>query len=574
MILENKNKDLLKIVSYYVKRYPRRTVVVCSALILSSLFESIGIVTLLPLVDIVVGKGEATGEVSMYILALLDYLNIPIRLGPLLAFFLLCLILKEILKSLALILAGFSTSKVAMDLRLLLIKSLFNAKWSYYVSLRTGGFSNTMSTEALRASSLYMDTVKFFMLFLQIIIYVSLSILVSWVITVVALLSGVISYYALSRLVHMSRHAGNLQTNAFHLLSAKITDLLAAIKVFKAMGNNDVYYVLKNDITNLDESYKKQVISSSLMGLFQELMPIILIVIVVYIGLSVGKVELSAFVVSAVLFLSLLRRVNTFQKILANAANKESTFVSIQNTIKQAKLNKENNFGTKIASMDKEIKYDSVSIKHGGKYILESIDMNIPSKKLTAIIGASGVGKTSLVDMLVGLNDIEAGAIYFDDVPMSNINIENLRSRVGYVGQEAILFNDTILNNITMNDATISDRDILDALKKSHSYDFVMKLEHGLKSNVGERGAKLSGGQKQKLCIARAIVRKPDILIFDEVTSSLDPKSDEDISILAKELSENITVIAITHRDKMESFADHVYEIKNGNIFKKQSSST
>ena len=202
-----------------------------------------------------------------------------------------------------------------------------------------------------------------------------------------------------------------------------------------------------------------------------------------------------------------------------------------------------------------------VSFAFGAKPVLQGISIEIPAKQVTVIMGASGVGKTTLTDLLLGLHRPDQGEILIDGVPLDQIDLRAWRAMVGYVPQELILFHDTILANITLGDQSIGVEQVRAALEAAGAWDFVSALPDGLMSMAGERGTKLSGGERQRIALARALVHKPALLILDEVTSALDPETEAAICRNIRDLSGSLTILSITHRPAWIAAADQVFEL-------------
>jgi len=555
--LRQRTKDLMFIASFFYKNYRGTAIKIGLLTLISGFFESLSFLSLLPIVDIIINNGNPDSQIAATIFSTIKSFNFDVSLGLLLLAMVLTLIFKEVIRSYTLILAGYTTARVASDYRTALVKNIFNADWSFINRLRVGAMANSITTETHRASSLFMYFVKTYMYTLQIIIYLTLAVFISIEVTSLAIFTGLLMFVSLNFLIKISGKAGEEQTNSFTLLVSSFTDFMGSMKVFKAMGVASLasQKTIK-EIENINCSLRKSTFSSVTLSFFQEMIPIIILILALYLSVTILGVSFSSFVVASALFMSLIRRVTSLQKQLNGAANQESTFTSVYKNINKARQNEELNIGKKKFSIRKQIVFEDVLFKYAK---LKKVNITIPVNKLTVLTGKSGIGKTSIVDALVGLSEIDSGNIYFDDYEIKDIDIKKLRANIGYVGQDISLLNDTIFNNITLFDDSISESLVKKTLKKVDAYDFVMSLESGLSYMVGEKGGKLSGGQKQKICIARAIIRNPKLIIFDEITSSLDSESDYEISRLAKDLSKNSTVISIAHKGSMSNYADKLY---------------
>ena len=196
--------------------------------------------------------------------------------------------------------------------------------------------------------------------------------------------------------------------------------------------------------------------------------------------------------------------------------------------------------------------------------VLENLDLEIPACALVTLMGASGCGKTTILDLITGLVEPSAGRVLVDGVPLEQLDIGAWRRSIGYVAQETVLLHDTILNNITLGDPQFDAGDVEYALQIAGAGEFVAAFPEGVHHVVGERGGMLSGGQRQRLMIARAMLHRPRLLILDEATSALDQEGEAAICDTLRGLRGQLTIIAVSHRDALAGIADHVYHVDQG----------
>ncbi len=221
-----------------------------------------------------------------------------------------------------------------------------------------------------------------------------------------------------------------------------------------------------------------------------------------------------------------------------------------------------------IADFKQAIEYRSVGFAYKPEEgnVLMDIDLYIPKGKIIALVGASGAGKSTLADLLPRFYDVQQGGIFIDGVNIKNYKLRDLRSLMGIVSQEAILFNDTIYNNIVFGLENASEEDVIRAAKIANAHDFIMATELGYQTNIGDRGSKLSGGQRQRLTIARAVLKNPPILILDEATSALDSESEKLVQEALLHLMKHRTSIVIAHRLSTIQHADEIVVMRDGRI--------
>lgn len=221
-----------------------------------------------------------------------------------------------------------------------------------------------------------------------------------------------------------------------------------------------------------------------------------------------------------------------------------------------------------ISSFDTNIEYRNVTFNYKSSEfpVLKNINLTIPKGKIIALVGASGAGKSTLVDLLPRFYDVIEGGVFVDGLNIKDYKIKDLRSLMGIVSQEAILFNDTIYNNIVFGLENVTEADVIRAAKIANAHEFIINTENGYQTNIGDRGNKLSGGQRQRLTIARAILKNPPILILDEATSALDSESEKLVQGALVELMKNRTSIVIAHRLSTIQHADEIIVMRDGKI--------
>ena len=216
--------------------------------------------------------------------------------------------------------------------------------------------------------------------------------------------------------------------------------------------------------------------------------------------------------------------------------------------------------------MNRQIEYRNISFKYQTDWVLKNVSITIPKGQTVALVGQSGSGKSTMADLLPRFYDVEVGGIYIDDVNIKDMKVHDLRSMMGNVNQEAILFNDSFYNNITFGVENATMEQVIEAAKIANAHDFIIATEDGYNTNIGDRGCRLSGGQRQRISIARAILKNPPILILDEATSALDTESERLVQEALENLMRNRTTIVIAHRLSTIKDAHKIYVMHEGEI--------
>jgi ATP-binding cassette subfamily C protein len=556
----------LKLFVAFSRAYPAQSALVLGALVLASLFEGLGLTTLLPLLSSRSGDGAAAQSgVGGAVTRLLGSVGVTPTVGVLLLLVVIGMTLKSILVLVANRQVGYTVAHVATDLRLGFIRSLLSARWEYFLSRPGGALANSLATEATRGAEAYLYGATVAALALQAIVYSAVALLVSWQATLAVLVGGAVFIFFLNRLVHMSRRAGARQTRLLASLVARLSDHLQSVKPLKAMARENLANaLLESDTTQLNRALQKDIFSKEALRALQEPMLAILIATGLYValvrfGMSLASVMLLAFLlVRVLLFLSRMQR--EYQKMVSC----ESAYWSLQSAMQDARTQGENPTGGAAPVLRHAIRLDGVGFRYRDRWTLRNVALTIPAGGLTVIVGASGAGKTTVVDLVTALLRPQEGEVWIDDLPLQRVDWRAWRRMIGYVPQDTLLLHDTVANNVTLGDPELTLADAEVALRAAGVWDLVSGLPEGLQTVVGERGGKLSGGQRQRVAIARALAHKPRVLILDEATSALDPETETAICRTLEGLRGDLTIIAISHQSPLVDLADRVYRMSDG----------
>ena len=537
-------------------------------LLLAGISEGVGLATLLPLLSLAINEeaGE-TSTLAIYVEQALALFGLTPTLGVLLSLVVGGIVLKCILTMIAMKYVGYALAEVATGLRAELIKRLLSVRWGYFTQQPLGRIANAVSVDATRSGHAYLMAANFQVNVIQTAIYSLVAALVSWHLALAALAFGGAIALSLHFLVRITKKAGRRQTERTSELVIYLSDALSNIKPLKAMAKAGKFANLfDRKIEQLKSALRRQVVSQNALKNLEEMLVATVIGIGFFFATTRWDVPVSQLLVMGVLLFQTVSSVGKMQRQFQKAVLLESPYWSMRALIAEAEAACEVNSGTRVPTLDKGCRFEEVSFAHNSTPVLDRVNLEVPAGSLTVITGASGAGKTTLTDLLLGLHQPAGGRILIDGLPLDEIDLQAWRGQVGYVPQELILFHDTILANVTLGDPRIGEAEAREALEAAGVWDFVAGLPEGLQSVVGEKGAKLSGGQRQRIALARALAGKPKLLILDEVTSALDPETERAICRNIDALSRDMTVLAITHREAWTDIAERTYRIESGGV--------
>lgn len=555
---------------HFARAYPRHTLVMLLALLLAGVVEGFSLTALLPILNLAVGGGAAGAPGSgmgQVVTNALQSLGITPTVPSLLMVVLVGVLLKSALVLLADKKVGYTVAHVATDLRLELLRALLGTRWEYYLSQSMGSLANAAATEVMRASQAYFHGSLAITYLVQSVVYATVALLVSWKASMAAFAAGCLLLAVLNRLVRQTKRAGRQETALLQSLLARLTDSLQSVKPLKAMGREQLAEgLLETDAVKLNHALRRQVYSKAVLKSMQEPILMLLVVVGLYATLVVWNHSLPTVMVLVFLLARLLKELGKVQGRQQEMASCESAFWSLRKKIDEARGQKEVDLGRETVSLKKSLRLEDVSFSYAGAPVLEGVSLEIPAGSFTAVVGPSGAGKTTLVDLVCGLLRPQGGEVLVDAVPMGRMDVKFWRRQIGYVPQDAVLLHDSILANVTLGDSSIGEAEAEDALRAAGAWEFVAAMPDGMRTIVGERGSRLSGGQRQRIAIARALAHRPALLILDEATSALDPESERAICSTLMGLRGRVTLLAISHQPALVEVVDRVYRIQDKTV--------
>ena len=359
--------------------------------------------------------------------------------------------------------------------------------------------------------------------------------------------------------------------NKWGELMSQIEETLSGLRIIKAFNAEDKianrFYAGSNQFRKMTNRIVRR---QQLAHPMSEFLGTITIATVLWFGGSLiikgsGLIDAATFIYYLTIFYSIINPIKEFSRSAYTVQRGLASMERIDKIL-GAQSNITDPQNPKPLKFDKHIHYNNVWFKYDNDWVVKGIDLKIEKGKTIALVGQSGSGKSTMTDLLSRFYDTQKGGVYIDDVKITDCTMYDLRSKIGYVNQEAILFNDTFYNNITFGVKEATEEEVIEAAKIANAHEFIVATPEGYQTNIGDRGGKLSGGQRQRISIARAVLKNPEILVLDEATSALDTDSERLVQDALEKLMKKRTTIIVAHRLSTIKNADEIYVLKDGEI--------
>lgn len=548
-----------------------RSLIFALLLLLSSLTEGIGLVILVPLLGMLQETGaEEVGFVGNIAEGLV-LAGIPITLTWLLGVFLVLNIARAIIKYSQSVMSERFRMELLDEVRTKSFDSMLEANWEWLASQKKSDMSNLLINEINRLGTALLFSVRLIVSAFSIAAYLVVAFLLSFGLTLFALLFGAVILIVMRRQHVIAHDQGRLLSDANKQVQQTIEEGLTGLKTIKILRSENHQSKFMTNIRSLlrNQSLKFVRLNASMNFVFQCVIALSM-VIFLYSGVEMLNLSLPTLLILILIFSRLapkLREVQTqFNHILhANAALEnyqhliESTRRVREKTLVQDSIEE--------IKLEKSIKLTDVSYSYRSRDMrsVSDVSISIQRGKTTAITGASGSGKSTLADLIMGLLAPDSGLIEIDGTPLTESNKLAWRESVAYMPQDVFLFHDTIRSNLLWANSAASTEDIEIALRQA-SAKFVFDLPQGLDTVVGDAGQQLSGGEKQRIALARAMLKNPQLLILDEATSALDIENETRIRDTIDNLQNALTIIVIGHRLPTLEKADQLIVLDNGQV--------
>ena len=559
---------LRTITNFLYKSYFKRTILVTLLSTFACFSEALGILTIIPIFVIMTGDQIPDSGFTNVVYNLFEKFGLTESILFVLIFFVIAIVLKSLLKLLNSLLIGNTYALIAKNYRLAMMESIFTAKWNYFVTQRVGTLANAISSEPEKAANSFQYYVLFLNSIIQLSFYLILSFATSFLVTFSAFIYALILFIIVISIHRILTSVTSAQAEGIKRMTGNLTEYLLLLKPIKAMNSGiSISNMLNKEADRGGYFNKKEIFISSAIQSVHEPLVAIFICLLLYLTINFFGFSITEIVFLTFIFYRLMSYLSLLQVSYLNVIRLERYVQSILSTINKAKNNKEEWIGKLSVKLKSKINFNNLTFQYTKKKIIKNLSLKFESKKINILYGKTGIGKTTIFDLIIGLYKPNKGDIFIDDVPLRKINLKYWRNQIGYVPQETILLNNSVLENITLG-KKYKKKNINFAIKASGVDEFLNKLPKKINSIIGERGIMLSGGQRQRISIARALVRKPTLILLDEATTNLDPQTERKICKILRNISRKITIIAISHNKEFVNIADNIFLFSQNKIKK------
>ena len=585
--------NALKQIYRYTFRYKGVALLVVLCNLLFVIFNLLSLVLFIPILQLIFRKPEEIARISSPIwdhsfgglfIYIKDWYNFTmyelVSDSPKSALLFVCLtvmlafLFKNIFRYGAVWFQSQLRMAVVRDVRDKLFEKILVLPLSYYSNERKGDLMARMNSDV---GEVEIAVVSMLELLFREPIAVAINIVslvyLSPELTLISLFLLPISAFVISRIgksLKRTAKAGQEQTG---LLFSAMEEALSGIRIIKAFNANG--FILKG-FKKINLTHQKLITKTfrkkDLSPLLNETLGAMVMLLLVWFG---GNLILDqkgngltgeVFMTFIIVFSQLLRPIQGVSSSIANMTKANVSLERINNILEEDERIIEKSQAIEINDLNDSVEFNNVSFGYGQEVVLNSINLRVKKGSSIALVGESGSGKSTMMDLLTRFYDVESGEVLIDGVNVKDLTIKSLRSLIGIVSQESILFNTSVTENIAFGDENPSIEKVIEAAKTANAYDFIMGLENGFDTVIGERGNKLSGGQKQRLSIARAVYLDPQILVLDEATSALDTESEQLVQSALERIMLGKTTFIIAHRLSTIINAEQIIVLSKGTI--------
>lgn len=572
MNIKQKIKNNFSYFFYFYSYLRHRIFIALSLSLLVGLLDGFGLAMFIPLLQMLDGNTTETGEElgSLdFIPQFMESIGIGFTVTSVLILILIFFSLKGAVQFIQGYVSVIYQQFFMREIRVTNINLINSFKFSEFVKTDSGRIQNTFSGEVEKVNMAYKTFIAVSQYAALITVYLVLAFVSNWTFAIMVAIGGAATNFIFKYLYSKTKDLSRKVTVQAHHFQGLLIQFVAFFKYLKATGLNTFFgSKLINKITHIEYLQRRIGILGSLLNGLREPLTILVVVVVIIVQVRILEAQLGTVILS----LLFLYRALTFLMVLQEQWNRflsvSGSLENMEDFIGELKAGVEKNGENKFEKFNDKVALNNVSFYYGDNCVINSLNLTINKYETLAIIGESGSGKSTLLNILSGLFPPNKGEVLIDGIPLTSLDLDSYKKKIGYIAQEAPIFSDTIYNNVTFwAEKTPKNFSKFErAIKQASIYDFIMQLPDKEEELLGSNGINISGGQKQRLSIARELYKDVDFLFMDEATSALDAETEVAIQNNIDELKGVYTIVIIAHRLSTVKNADRIVLMSNGEI--------
>ncbi len=549
--------------------YKSRIFLLTSLSFIGGILEGIGINAIIPLFSFISNEGGGgTDLISRSIQSFFMFFNIRYTVKYLLIFIIALFIIKAIAAFFTDYISIYTKSLYEKKIRNDLFEATLKADWPYLSKQKVGYLEQILTTDVDTSSIFFVYASNTIAVAVNLVVYSLLVVNISWIVALFTMLFGVLALLAFKPFFKINRIVSEERARLYKIVSHFVSENIIGMKLVKSAYVHEPILAKGNEYFDKVKKLNMRVaISRNLTTVTLQPLGMLFIIAIFAFFYKTHSFNFGSF---AVIVYAINKVFSYFQQTQSNL-HLLNTFIPYLESVNKYKNEsdkyKEIDKGIGTFKFSKKLEFNNVSFSYEtGEDVLSNINFTISKGEMVGLIGPSGAGKTTIVDLILRLLTPSKGEILLDGADISNISLAEWRKNIRYVSQDLFLLNDTIENNIRFYSVDLNKKDIIRAAKLANIYEFIESLPEKFDSIVGERGIMLSGGQRQRVILARVLARNPHILILDEATSALDNESEILIQKSIEGLRGGVTVLAIAHRLSTVKASDKLIVLDKGKV--------
>lgn len=570
MVLSGKNiLTLFSLARREYGRYKWSILLVAILGFIGSIMEGVGINSIIPIFSFVNKNSDQGADIiSQTMVKFFNFFHLAYTLKTILLLIVALFVIKALIIYCTTLIAAKINASYEINTRSDLFKLIISANWPYLSKQKIGHLEQVLITDVNNSSNLLSYLNASILIIANLIIYILISLNISVFITILTLLVSAIIFLIFKPFFYRNRVLSEQVGKIYKDLSHYVNENMLGIKTIKAMSMGGSIMKQADRYFEKTKNLNLQVIAlRNLTSTMLQPVGMIFIVAIFAFFYKTGSFNFASF---AVIVYSINKVFNFIQSAQAQLHSINSQIPFAQNIARyreEVRAAKEEDDGLKNFVFNKSLEFADVNFSYNhDDRVLSHLNFFIKKGETVGLIGPSGAGKTTVVDLILRLFQPVNGQILLDGRSVNEISLRDWRKHIGYVSQDMFLINDSIENNIKFYDENISRKDIISAAKMANIYDFIERQPQKFSTVIGERGVMLSGGERQRIVLARILARKPEILVLDEATSALDNESEVLIQKSIEGLKGNVTIIIIAHRLSTVMSADKLFILEKGRM--------